>query len=311
MALIAPQLQSRPLQSLILIFTAWKGFLLAIALAATVSPPYDTSTDLLFHRLSSNSNSSAAPLLARQLTRWDALYFIHASQGAGKRYEQEFAFGSGLSSLLHALSSLFPSQDAASSSALLGVFVAHVTHLASVLILYRLTHLVFPQSKHLAFTASVLHVISPAGLFLSSPYAESPFSCLSFGGSYLFAISCMSPCRTRRALLVIAAGGAFGLGTWFRSNGLASGLLFAVATLQSLGALLRAPSLSSLLEVLGPLVGGMLVAAGSAIPQFLAWQRFCHSADPRPWCEKMIPSIYNFVQEHYWSVAPSYPSLLG
>lgn len=293
MSLLAPQ--SHPLRSLMLLFTAWKTLLLAITVGASISPAYDTSTDLLFARL---SNSSDTPLLARQLTRWDALYFIHAAQN-GKVYEQEYAFSTSLSSLVGYLSSFFPGHDGA-SAALAGVFVAHASHLVSVLALYGLTRLVFPANGELAFVAAVLHVVSPAGVFLSSPYAESPFSALSFVGSYLFALGSASSCKVRRGLFTLAAGGVFGLATWFRSNGLASGLLFAIATLQGLAGLIKTPSLSSLLDVISPILGGTLVATGSVVPQYLAWQRFCLSPDPRPWCSNTIPSIYSFVQEHYW-----------
>lgn len=294
MSLLTPQ--SHPLRSLTLLFTAWKTLLLAIAVGASISPAYDTSTDLLFARLSNSSRDT--PLLARQLTRWDALYFIHAAQH-GKVYEQEYAFSTSLSSLLGGLSSFFPGHDGA-SAALAGVFIAHASHLVSVLALYGLTRLVFPAKRELAFVAAVLHVVSPAGVFLSSPYAESPFSALSFVGSYLFALGSASSCKARRGLFTLAAGGAFGLATWFRSNGLASGLLFAVATLQALASLVQTPSPSSVLDVISPILGGTLVAAGSVVPQYLAWQRFCLSSDPRSWCSNTIPSIYTFVQERYW-----------
>lgn len=299
MSLFTSQTPSHPLRSLIILFAAWKTLLLTIALGAASSPAYDTSTNLLFSRLSSsNSNSTSTPLLAKQLTRWDALYFIHASHDAGKIYEQEYAFSTSLSSLLNRLSNLFSGDT--SNTALFGILVAHLTHLISVLALYRLTYLIFSGNKNFAYVSSALHIVSPAGLFLSSPYAESPFSCLTFTGSYVFALSYATPCRIRRSLLIISAGGVFGLATWFRSNGLASGLLFAVALLQSLQSLVQAPKPSVLLEVLGSIVGGSLVAAGSVVPQYHAWQRFCLTASPRPWCEKLIPSIYTFVQEHYW-----------
>lgn len=291
MSFLRFQIQSSPLITLTSLFAAWKTLLLAIALGAAISPAYDTSTDLLFQRLSSASSSPNVSLIAQQLTRWDALYFLHATGEKGKVYEQEYAFGSALSHLIRLFSS------GPSTAALAGIFIAHLSHLFSVLVIYRLTELVFPKKVEYAFTAAALHVISPAGLFLSSPYAEAPFSFLSFLGAYLLAKGQVSRATGVRAGLTLLAGAVWGVATWFRSNGLAGGLFFAVAAVQPL---LQTPDLSGLIEVAAALVGGSFVAAGSAVPQFLAWQRYCVDSGPRPWCEKMVPSIYSFVQEHYW-----------
>lgn len=336
MPLLNPQF---PLRSLTLLFTAWKALLLAIALGAALSPAYDTSTSLFFARLAAASATSStgtataveggrnittgggASLLAEQLTRWDALYFIHASTPVGKVYEQEYAFGTGLSSLIRAITSLLApviprDVPAGYVTPLVGIFIAHITHLLSVLTLYSLTALIFPSppptkksnnnstENTFAYTTAILHILSPAGIFLSSPYAESPFSFLSFLGSYLFALGHTTHSLPKKTLGVVSSGAIFGLATWFRSNGLASGLLFAVAVVQSLDALIKRPGLEALLAVLGPIVGGGFVAVGSVVPQFLAWQRFCNSSGDgtslRPWCEERLPSIYSFVQEHYW-----------
>ncbi len=67
--------------------------------------------------------------------------------------------------------------------------VAHVSHLLSVVVLYRLGKLVWADGR-LAFLAASLHIFSPAGLFLSAPYAESTFSLLSFVGFYILALAC-------------------------------------------------------------------------------------------------------------------------
>lgn len=92
---------SRSRWQLLKAFLAWKLLLLAIA-CASPGPGYDTSTDIflassngaLFHKLAQH--------FATRLTRWDALYFVSASQH-GKLFEQEWAFSwaqSQLSALL-------------------------------------------------------------------------------------------------------------------------------------------------------------------------------------------------------------------
>ncbi|CAG9936678.1 unnamed protein product [Clonostachys rosea f. rosea IK726] len=304
MALVDPH--ARPVASLAVLFSAWKAFLLAIALAASAAPDYDTSTSLFFHNL--YSGTTPVPVLARTLTRWDALYYVHAARLGGKLYEQEWAFSTALSALIaklrHGLCSTGVCHDDSIVEPLLGILVSHVSHLISVVALYQLTSLL-SRDRRFAFVASVLHIVSPAGLFLSSPYAEATFACLSFVASYLFALSYAQSDSSGRNVHVLSAGAVFGLATRFRSNGLANGSLFAVEALRCAYAFLQSPSLTSLLTIVSPVIGGLLVASGSIVPQARAWSIYCspeNGFDPRPWCSNTIPSIYSFVQEHYWNV---------
>lgn len=203
---------------------------------------------------------------------------------------------------------------------LLGILVAHTSHLLSVLVLHQLGLLLlgscFPsqgqdkraRTETLALVGALLHVISPAGLFLSAPCAESPFALLSFVGSLLFARGHVSASPARRDASYLAAGLCFGLATAFRSNGILNGILFAYPFLQEVLGFLSGDFSSTAIRktaVLG--LGGLLVAAGSIIPQAWAYQTYCMSSGtsgsgtpPRPWCHGIVPSIYNFVQKQYW-----------
>ncbi|KAH8722250.1 GPI mannosyltransferase 2 [Ilyonectria robusta] len=298
--------ESRPFLSLTAAFAAWKAFLLAIALGAAGASDYDTSTSVFFDVL--YGSEAPVPTVAARLTRWDALYFM-SSAHRGYVYEQEWAFAMGLPIVVRAIGRVF----AALGVDLTGVWepvaavaVAHVSHLIAVLALYKLT-IAICNDRRLAFVASVIHILSPAGLFLSAPYAESPFSCLSFVGNLLFALSFKSsPDSLRRNAAVIGAGIVFGLSNTFRSNGLFSGLLFAVEVVQCLLAFIDAPSFSKVLRFVAPILGGLLVATGAIVPQVIAWMRYCGGNSPeaelRPWCSRLIPSIYTFVQEEYWNV---------
>ncbi|EFZ02420.1 mannosyltransferase (PIG-V, glycosyl transferase family 76) [Metarhizium robertsii] len=293
---------SQPIRSLTALFIAWKGFLLAVSLGAAVAPDYDTSTSLFFDRM--YGHNITIPTIAARLTRWDALYFMHSAI-RGYTYEQEWAFGLGLPTIVGAisrsLSSLAPANYALEP--LVAIALAHASHFVAMLALHRLTMILSGNSK-LAFVSSALHILSPAGLFLSAPYNESPFAGLSFMGNLLFAVSLKSKAdRVKRNMTMLASGILFGVATAFRSNGLASGLLFAVQATDALLLFARAPSLCTLLSMIAPVLGGLCVAAGSVVPQTVAWMRYCGSDGVgRPWCEKMIPSIYTFVQDHYWNV---------
>lgn len=299
---------TRPIRSLLLLFAAWKGFLLAVALGASVAPDYDTSTSLFFERM--YGANASIPLLARKLTRWDAIYFMHSTI-KGFIYEQEWAFGLGLPTTINALlraqaGSATRGEASTVAAPVIAIAISHASHLVAALALYRLTVLISSNNVKLAFVAAALHIVSPAGVFLSAPYNESPFAGLSFVGNLLFAVGLKSrDHRWKRDFSLIASGCFFGLATLFRSNGLTSGLLFAVEAVNSLLAFADHRSVSTLLSLGAPIVGGLCVAAGSVVPQTMAWMRYCSASvegDVRPWCLKTIPSIYTFVQDYYWYV---------
>lgn len=189
------------------------------------------------------------------------------------------------------------------AEALAGIAVANTAHLLSVLVFYRLGQAVW-RDQTLSLVAALLHILSPAGLFLSAPYAESPFALLSFSGYLLFALGCRAEQQpTRRDLYTVLAGVLFGLATAFRSNGILNGIPFAWEVVRHLPKLSQRP-IDSLRRLTALGVGGVCVAAGSIGPQTAAYLRFCSgtsgSAPPRPWCQGYLPSIYTFAQQHYW-----------
>ena len=194
-----------------------------------------------------------------------------------------------------------------------GVIVSNACHLLSVIILYRLANVLLghQQNDHLPFVASVLHVLSPAGMFLNAPYAESLFSMLNFAGMLLYSRArILIPPNQGPTLgencLILGASVLFTLATWIRSNGLLSGLLFvhdAIACLLSL--VNKRHGAHEMQRLAVTCASGALLGIGAILPQYIAYQTYCASeagTDARPWCHKTIPSIYTWVQSHYWSV---------
>ncbi|KAJ4393354.1 ER membrane glycoprotein subunit of the GPI transamidase complex-like protein [Gnomoniopsis smithogilvyi] len=319
--LIMPILKHQsPYWTLTVTFVAWKILLLAIAAGSQVGPLYDTSSSLLTFDPEHGAQTSIRNLVTR-LCSWDAIYFIKNAQ-RGYLFEQEWAFGSALptciSLVIRALT-ILGLVDASSNcdgaatahlAALIGVLITHSCHFLSSLVLYQLGLHIWADSTW-ALVSALLHVLSPAGLFLSAPYQESPFSLLSFIGWLLLVKSCLNGHGPiSRDVLTILAGVSFGLATVFRTNGLLNGVPFAFECLRTLYHLVEdlEPSSSVAhirrLAVLG--LSGLFVAAGSLVPQFFAYRIYCTGRDVagpqvRPWCLSFVPSIYNFVQKEYWN----------
>lgn len=301
--------QLHPLQTLLILFTTWKSLLLLLALLTNLASDYDTSTSLLFVQLYGPNNVSL-PLLTTRLTRWDAIYYVRAAC-EGYVYEQEWAFGAGVSQSIRYISKLvrasgLPLNDGVEP--LVGIALSHVYHLLAVVMLYKLTLLVSRNAKT-AFVSAFLCIVTPGGAFLSSPYGESPFSGLAFTGIYLFAWNYAHAGNSvSRSGALVLSGAFIGLATTCRSNGLSYGILFAVEAVRGGLEFLSEPSLDGIVTLVSTILGGILVAAGSVVPQVAAYLRYCtgQAKGSRPWCSQTIPSIYSFVQAEYW-YGPSIP----
>lgn len=188
----------------------------------------------------------------------------------------------------------------------MAICIAHTAHLLSALTLFSLTSALFPSSTSSGFalTAALLHILSPAGLFLSAPYAESSCALLSFLGCLLFTKS-RTPSgatTTGHDLLVLAAGVILGAATTLRSNAILNGLLLLEEALRTLYDLTNGLHLANVRRLLAAGIGGLCVGVGFLLPQYIAYVEYCTPSDiqPREWCERNIPSIYTFVQDHYW-----------
>jgi phosphatidylinositol glycan class V len=93
---------SRPVRLLFLLFVCWKAILFVVIFCSP-GPGYDTSTSLLEltdsipnHQTGLLSGSPTLSPSILKLVRWDAIYFSQLSH-RGHVFEQEWAFGVGLS----------------------------------------------------------------------------------------------------------------------------------------------------------------------------------------------------------------------
>lgn len=212
------------------------------------------------------------------------------------------------------MSLLTPSQVAhkagiphyAGLESIVAIAIAHTAHLLSSLTLFTLSKALFPgsSSSPFALIAALLHVLSPAGLFLSAPYAESSTALLSFLGCLLFTKSRTSSGTSSAShdVLVLAAGMVFGAAATLRSNAILNGLLLLEEAVRSLYDLTNGFSVARVRRLLASGLGGLFVGIGFLLPQYIAYVEYCTTADiqPREWCGRTLPSIYTFVQDHYW-----------
>ena len=213
------------------------------------------------------------------------------------------------------MSSAFPSSIHTSpivKHALTGVAVSHLSHLGAVVTLYILVQRIIPSDqtvkRQIAFTAACLHIISPAGIFLSSPYGESTFAFTAFLGilcyvraqehSFLPAQQSALP----TAVWTILSGLSFAISTLIRSNGLLHGTIFLIDALTTLRAMLITRKAVHFFHLSSIVIAGSFIALAFALPQTIAYYEFCTPFKTRPWCSYRIPSIYSWVQKHYWNV---------
>jgi GPI mannosyltransferase 2 len=154
---------------------------------------------------------------------------------------------------------------------------------------------------------AAVHIISPAGAFLSSPYSEALFSCLNILGFQLYLDGLRNHYRRRNPradIQCLAAGAVFGFATSVRSNGLLSGSLFFYdATVTAISLVNGNFSIEKFRRLIVVGIGGCLTALGVIVAQYRAYASYCIleiGSETRPWCDDYVPSIYAWVQGHYW-----------
>ena len=320
----------QPYLTLTFSFIAWKSLLLCLVLLSP-GPGYDTSTTLLPALPPSYGSANDPSLfgylrqrLVERLVRWDAIYFTQIAR-RGYVYEQEWAFGWLHTRVLAFLSGFLVARDQVPSTevvALVGIVVSHACHLASVFVLYALTLDVWGRGeeeeevKRFALLSGILHVLSPAGVFLSGVYAEGLFALGHFVGCWCFVRgkrACFDGSEGCGAVFSLLAGVVWGLVAMVRGNGILTGLIFVCeavghgwALMQSFrnGSAARISSAQkNLVRLVTDLFSGFLMGVLAGYPQYLAYDQYCLRAakeDRRPWCSSYIPSIYAFVQKEYW-----------
>lgn len=231
---------------------------------------------------------------------WDSVYYVRIAQ-CGYEYEQSYAFLPFLPLCMRFLSKtvfapLVPLMGYRAVLALSGYILNNIAFVFAALFLYKLTLIVFKDSKA-ALRATALFCFNPASIFYSSIYSESLFSLLSFAGVYYFLSGV-----NWKALLLFALSGAA------RSNGVINaGFFLFQAMHHSYDAFFQQNQTLLALQVL---IVACLRSVCVFIPFFIfqlyGFLNICHgepsSKGSRPWCNARVPYLYGFIQSHYWEV---------
>ena len=184
-------------------------------------------------------------------------------------------------------------------------------HYFAMLLVWRIAQMLVSQAisaqRSIPFVAAVLYTVSPAGIFLSAPYTESLFAFCNLFGTYLYMLSFLamrSEKVTTYGILLLASGVVFSIATVVRSNGILSGVLFAFDALEVISNMyMNGAHPRSLLMLAFLITSGSIIVVGTIGPQLLGYREYCSNVamqHQRGWCQRTIPSIFAFVQSHYW-----------
>ncbi|CAN6648948.1 GPI mannosyltransferase 2 [Trichomonascus vanleenenianus] len=270
------------------LFACYK--LLLISTLYLVPRQYDTSSRFLFKGELDPSASTIWRVLAKgieRLTIWDSVFYVSVAK-RGLVYEHEWAFGRFWSLMIQYLTPEINNSPLGPTYwyGLTSIIISITSHYLSVLLLMKLTKMIF-ASRHknvnkLALITGYLYTISPAGMYLIAGYSEAAFALLTFLGMYF-----------REKKNYIVSGLAFALCCGVRSNGILWGIVFVYDLFPELR---KGNWWKAFQVIIGGGIIGLFSLGLQAYPYFL----YCPARGE--WCHDTIPSIFGFVQSHYWNV---------
>ncbi|KAK3030113.1 hypothetical protein RJ639_038862 [Escallonia herrerae] len=291
-----------------------------ILLWRSLLTPYDTSASINPSCLAATANPAAAadrhrilfPRIAAAIEDsivWDSVYFVRIAQ-CGYEYEQSYAFLPLLPACISLLSrtGFAPLVPLVGRRAVLGISgyaINNIAFIFAALYLHRqvsvwssiwafMLSLVVLKDPEAALRASILFCFNPASVFYTSIYTESLFALLSIGGVYHLMLG-----ANNIATVFLALSGSA------RSNGVLNAGYICFQTMHSAyDAIILKKNAHSALQVL---IGGAFRCVCIFVPfiafQVYGYRNMCLGRSPdeiRPWCRARLPSLYNYIQSHYW-----------
>jgi GPI mannosyltransferase 2 len=144
------------------------------------------------------------------------------------------------------------------------------------------------KSRQFAYLSALFCICQPAGPFMISVYTESLYAYITWSGM-------------RRWLKGerLSAAVWFSLGSLCRGNGVLNAGFFCYDILLLLIVHCRS-IFQSLCAIAYSVVLILISVSGFMMFQVYGYLEYCQDG-ARPWCNRPIPMIYSFVQEHYWN----------
>lgn len=244
-------------------------------------------------------------------TRWDSAHFLNIAH-AGYQDEKDLAFfpllplaTNGAARVLHAASPF----SWGLSLLLSGLLITNSCFVISAWLIFRLG-LAILQDRALAFNSARVFCFSPANIFFSCIYTESPFAACTLGAMLLLQMDHF-----------YFSAAFFALAGALRSNGLVNvGFLAYHVLLAAVKHISQSHSSLRIFwwAILRCITGLVLVVAPFMTFQAFAVWKVCRdvlipeqcssssaeqcsaNAQVPDWCQSNIPSAYNQIQAKYW-----------
>lgn len=288
-------MSQHPLRNLLRSFLTLK--LIQLTIIYFTPSRFDTSSQLIIDELAI-SEYTASPYNAiittilNKLITWDSVYFndLFVNDVA---FEHQFVFCPGWIKMISKLPS-----DNYYQLQLWSILISNCCHLVSVLVLYSLSKMVF-DSK-VSYIASLMMVVAPAGVFLTTNYSENLSNLTTLLTIYLYYKAVNFNNVTTKSNKSIKSMGVYCLSGvvcafsfTIRANSLLVGIFY-LLDLYDFSIIDQDWKTSIQSIITGSILGSTFI--GQNIHHY---RTFCPQR--QGWCLNKFPSLFQYAQSHYWS----------
>ncbi|OII73427.1 uncharacterized protein cubi_02639 [Cryptosporidium ubiquitum] len=268
----------------------------------------------ILHLYLDNSQDSENTLtwkLFKSFINWDGEYYLRLSYYNDYEYEHQHAFLPLYPILVNQISKVISCFNKTSIlvNMIVGTLLSNLAFVIASVGLYlfqcelfskiKIKNVVFPGISTLFF------LFPSSNIFNSSMYTESLYSCFNFWGAFLILRAESNSHKfgffsvknfTYLILSVLCMSVACGI----RSNGILNSIplfFYFVST---------SPKIGNILSFIVHWFIAFILFISTILPFLIylvyAYFRYCVNISiSRPWCQFLIPNIYSFVQNEYWS----------
>lgn len=289
---------------LLRLFVLFKGIQLILVYFTPCQ--FDTSSQIIINNLGSSSYNSIITNILNKLIVWDSVYFNDLFINP-IRFEHQFVFCPGWIKFIK----IFGQNKDINyyKFQLLSVLLSNIFHFISLIILYYLTNEIYGNGNgngKLSYYSSLLMIISPAGIFLTTNYSENFSNLLILLTIFIYFkainfndVKQFSNKSIRSKSLYVLSGIICSIGFTVRANSLFLGILYLLDLYHFLQNMKRNRK-QGIIEIVYSLITGSLLFFTFLGTNLYHYMKFCPNRGE--WCNKMFPSLFQYAQDHYWNV---------